>query len=148
MYHCIRTRRRNRCFWRRGVNGVHASRHICNRSVTRTVSHSPFTIRAFPSLPPCVIFQFFFRSSTAVSNGGNNRNVHQVTPSVTPTSSLSSGDIRSTYAAANNRTGPNSRNSVDAGDMAPAMRGSLALDPGLFTREPIQQKILACVLCK
>ena len=65
----------------------------------------------------------------------------QVTPSVTPTSSLSSNDTRSTYA--NNLRGtPNSRNSVDGhsaaaiSDMAAsvAMRGSLALDAGLFRR--------------
>ena len=67
--------------------------------------------------------------------------MQQVTPSVTPTSSLSSNDTRSTYA--NNLRGtPNSRNSVDGhsaaaiSDMAAsvAMRGSLALDAGLFRR--------------
>ena len=59
----------------------------------------------------------------------------QVTPSVTPTSSLSSSDTRSTYAINNVIRGtPNSRNSVVDGhsDMAATMRGSLALDPGLF----------------
>ena len=61
----------------------------------------------------------------------------QVTPSVTPTSSLSSGDTRSTYANNVTRGTPNSRGSVDAGHSdvaAAAMRGSLALDPGLFSR--------------
>ena len=57
--------------------------------------------------------------------------MQQVTPSVTPTSSLSSNDTRSTYANNLSRGTPNSRNSVDGHS---ELRGSLALDPGLFSR--------------
>ena len=72
-----------------------------------------------------------------------------MTPSVTPTSSLSSNDTRSTYAVNVSRGTPNSRGSVDChsttaaaviSDAPPAsassvaMRNSLALDPGLFRR--------------
>ena len=68
----------------------------------------------------------------------------QVTPSVTPTSSLSSNDTRSTYANNVIRGTPNSRNSVDGhSDMAATMRGSLALDPGLFGRRNYSPAVAA-----
>lgn len=61
----------------------------------------------------------------------------QVTPSVTPTSSLSSNETRSTYATApnSNRGTPNSRGSFETNPSnVPATRNSLALDPAVLRR--------------
>ena len=69
----------------------------------------------------------------------------QVTPSVTPTSSLSSGDTRSTYANNVTRGTPNSRGSVDAGhsDVAAA---ATALEEMMTTTVTTSREVAVVVI--
>ena len=122
---------------------------ICRRSPRGRIGGYPSLTPNTPCpLEPCVtnVSLFSLRSANGYTktHGGG-----PATPSVTPTSSLSSNDTRSTYAVNVSRGTPNSRGSVDCNstsaaaavsDASPAsassvaMRNSLALDPGLFRR--------------